>query len=68
MGEWKEYIIFCFGVQVGCEIARSKNEAVKLYVEKCIEKYKEEFGSKPTDDMIENVYKNTEAVALSDID
>ena len=68
MGEWKAYIIFCFGVQVGCEIARSKNEAVELYVEKCIEKYKEEFGSKPTDDMIENVYKNTEAVALSDID
>ena len=69
MGEWREYIIFCFGESLNVkETARSKKEAVDLYVEKCIERYKEEFGSEPTDDMIENVYKHTEAVALSDVD
>ena len=60
MGEWKDYIIFCFGEQVACETARSKKEAVELYVEKCIKMYKEEFGAEPTDDMIEDIYKNTE--------
>ena len=67
MGDWKDYIIFCFGEQLDVkETARSKKEAVKLYVEVCIERYKEDFGSKPTDDMIEDVYKNTEAVDLPD--
>ena len=67
MGEWKDYIIFCFGEQLDVkETARSKNEAIELYVEDCIERYKEEFGSEPTDDMIEYVYKNTEVVCLSD--
>ena len=66
MGEWKEYMVFCFGEQVRCETARSKKEAVDLYVEECIERYKEEFGIEPTDDMIEDAYKNTEVVGLSD--
>lgn len=67
MGDWKDYIIFCFGEQLDVkENARSKKEAVELYVEECIKRYKDEFGSEPTDDMIENVYKNTEAVGLSD--
>ena len=66
MGEWKDYKIYSYGVNVGQGTARSKKEAVKLYVEECIERYKDEFGSEPTDDMIEDVYKNTEAVCLSD--
>lgn len=66
MGEWKDYKIYSYGVNVGQRTARSKKEAVKLYVEECIELYKEEFGSEPTDDMIEDVYKNTEAVGLPD--
>ena len=68
MGEWKDYTIYSYGEEVGQETARSKKEAVVLHVEKCKKKYIEEFGYVPTDDMIENVYKNTEAVALSDID
>ena len=68
MGEWKDYKIYSYGEEVVQGTARSKKEAVDLYVEECIERYKDEFGSEPTDDMIENVYKNTEAVALSDID
>ena len=66
MGDWKDYIIFCFGEQVDHETARSKKEAVELYVEEYIERYKEEFGREPTNDMIEVFYKNTEAVGLSD--
>ena len=71
MGEWKDYIIFCFGEQVGEETARSKKEACDLYVEKCKEKYIEDFGIEPTDadDMIEDVYENIEifeSVDLSD--
>lgn len=69
MGDWKDYIIFCFGVQVGSETARNKKEACDLYVEKCKEKYIEDFGSEPSDDMIENVYENInifEAVDFSD--
>ena len=67
MGDWKDYIIFYSGEQLDVkETARSKNEAVELYVEECIERYKEEFGSEPTDDMIKDVYQNTEAVELSD--
>ena len=68
MGDWKEYLIFCFGEQVRCETARSKKEARDLYVEKCKEKYIEDFGSEPTDDMIKTVYENTEVIALSDMD
>ena len=68
MGEWKDYIIFLFGVHVDFETARSKKEAVKLYVEKCIERYKDKFGSEPTDDMLKNVYENTEVISLSDND
>lgn len=66
MGEWKDYIIFCFGEQVDCETARSKQEACDLYVEGCREKYVEDFGVEPTDDMIEDVYKNIEVVGISD--
>ena len=66
MGDWKDYTIYAYGEEVGQETARSKKEAVELYVEKCIERYKEDFGSEPTDDMIEDAYKNTEAVGLSD--
>ena len=66
MGEWKDYKIYSYEVNVGQETARSKKEAVDLYVEECIERYKEEFGDEPTDDMIEDAYKNTEAVCISD--
>ena len=66
MGDWKDYMIYSYGFEVGQETARSKKEAVKLYIEECIERYKEEFGSEPTDDMIKDVYQNTEAVELSD--
>ena len=66
MGEWKDYTIYSYEFEVGHETARSKKEAVKLYIEECIERYKEEFGSEPTDDMIEDAYKNTEAVGLPD--
>ena len=65
-GEWKDYTIYSYGEEIDQVTARSKKEAVELYVEECIEKYKEEFGSEPTDDMIEDAYKNTEAVCLSD--
>ena len=58
MGEWKEYIIFCFGELVDCETARSKKEACDYYVEKCRVKYIGDFGSEPTDDMIKNIYEN----------
>ena len=68
MGEWKDYKIYSYGEEVGQGTARSKKEVVDLYVEECIERYKDEFGSEPTDDMIKDAYKNTEAVALSDID
>lgn len=64
MGEWKDYTIYSYGDEVDYEIARSKKEAVELYVAECIERYKEEFGSEPTDDMIEDAYKNTEAVLI----
>ena len=66
MGKWKEYTIYSYGEKVDHETARSKKEAVELYVEECIERYKEEFGSEPADDMIESAYKNTEAVSLSE--
>ena len=65
-GEWKDYTIYSYGEEVDHETARSKKEAVELYVEECIERYKEEFGSEPTDDMIEDAYKNTEAGGISD--
>lgn len=66
MGDWKDYTIYSYGEEVGQETARSKKEAVELYVEECIKRYKEVFGDAPTDDMIEDAYKNTEAVGLSD--
>ena len=66
MGEWKDYTIYSYGEEIDHVIARSKKEAVELYVEECIERYKEEFGDEPTDDMIEDAYKNTEAVGISD--
>ena len=69
MGDWKYYIIFCFGEQVDYEIARSKKEACDLYIEKCKEEYIEDFGSEPTNDMIEDAYENInvfEAADLSD--
>lgn len=69
MGEWKNYLIYCFGEIVDCEIARSVKEACDLYVEECREKYVKDFGCEPTDDMIEDVYENidvVEAVDLSD--
>ena len=69
MGDWKEYIIFCFGEQVDCETARSKREACDLYLEKCKEKYIEDNGCVPTTDMIVDVYENIdvfEAIDLSD--
>lgn len=62
MGEWKEYTIYSYGEEVDSVNARSEKEAVDLYVEECVEKYKENFGDDPTDDMIEDAYKNTEAV------
>ena len=62
MGYWKSYIIYCFGEKVDYEIARSKKEACDLYVEECREKYIKDFGSEPTEDMIEDIYKNIEAV------
>mgnify|MGYP003447112150 CR=1 FL=1 len=65
MGKWKDYTIYSYGEKVDRVNARSKNEAVELYVEKCIEMYKEYFGSQPTNDMIEDAYKNTEAADLS---
>ena len=68
MGEWKDYTIYSYGEKVGQGTARSKKEAIALYVEECIERYIYEFGSRPTNDMIEDVYKNTEAIVLSDID
>ena len=69
MGDWKNYIIFCFGEQVDYETARSKKEACDLYVEECREKYIKDYGCEPADDMIEDVYENIdviEAVDLSD--
>lgn len=69
MGDWKDYIIFCFGEQVDCETVRSKKEACDLYIEKCKEKYIEDNGCAPTKDMIEDVYEDIdvfEAVDLSD--
>ena len=66
MGDWKDYTIYAYGEEVGQETARSKKEACELYVEKCIERYKEDFGSEPTDDMIKAADENTEAVDLSD--
>ena len=70
MGEWEDYKIYSYGYKIDqvTVTARSKKEAVDLYVEECIERYKEEFGSESTDDMIEDAYKNTEAIALFDID
>ena len=67
MGDWKEYIIFCFGEYVGCETARSKKEACDLYIEKCKEKYIEDFGSEPTDDMIEDVCENINIFESADL-
>ena len=66
MGEWKDYTIYSYGVEVDQVKARSKKEAVELYVEECIKAYKEEFGSEPTDDMIDDAYKNTKVACLSD--
>ena len=66
MDEWKDYTIYSYGENVDQVTARSKKEACDLYVEECIERYKEEFGDEPTDDMIEDAYKNTEAVGISD--
>ena len=69
MGDWKKYIIFCFGEQVDCETARSKKEACDYYIEKYRKKYIEDYGSEPTDDIIEDVYEDIdvfEAVDLSD--
>ena len=65
-GIWKDYTIYSYGEEIDQVTARSKKEAVELYVEECIEQYKKWFGSEPTDDMIEDAYKNTEAVGLSD--
>ena len=61
MGDCKKYIIFCFGEYVGCKMARSEKEAVKLYVEERIERCKNEFGEEPTHGMIKDAYKNTNA-------
>ena len=68
VGEWKDYKIYSHGYKVDqvTVTARSEKEAVELYVKECIERYKDEFGSEPTDDMIKDAYKNTEAVCLSD--
>lgn len=66
MGDWKDYTIYSYGEEVDRETARSKKEAIDLYVEKCKEIYIENFGDEPTDDMIEEAYKNIEAVGLSD--
>ena len=64
MGEWKEYLIFCFGEQVDCKIARSKKEACDLYVKECKRKYIEDNGYAPTMDMIKDIYKNIEVVDI----
>ena len=64
MGEWKNYIIYCFGEIEDYETARSEKEACDLYVEECKRKYIENFGSEPTDDMIEDCYENIKAVGL----
>ena len=60
---WKNYIIYCYGEAVGYEIARSEKEACDLYVEEFREKHIKNFGSEPTDDMIETVSENIEAVS-----
>lgn len=67
MGDWKDYIIFCFGEQVDCETARSKKEACDLYVEKCKEKYIEDFGREPTDDMIKDIQEDIDVFRASDL-
>ena len=67
MGDWKDYIIFVFGEYVGCENARSKKEACDLYVEKCKEKYIDEFGSEPSDDMIEDTYESIDIFESADL-
>ena len=61
MGKCKKYIIFCLGEFEGYKMARSEKEAVKLYVEERIERYKKEFGDKPTRAMIKDAYNNTNA-------
>ena len=66
MGDWKEYLIFCFGEQVSCKTARSEKEACDLYVKECKRKYIEDNGYAPTTDIIREAYKNIEAVGLSD--
>ena len=66
MGEWKNYIIYCFGEKVDYETARSEKEACDLYVKECKRKYIEDNGYAPTTDMIRDVYKNIEAVGLYD--
>ena len=67
MSDWKDYIIFCFGEQVDCETASSKKEACDLYVEKCKEKYIKDHGSEPSDDMIEETYKNIKVFESVDL-
>ena len=66
MGDWKDYTIYSYGENVDQVTARSKKEAVELYVEECIKRYKEEFGDEPTDDMIEDAYDGVEAIDISD--
>ena len=67
MGDWKNYIIFCFGNQVDCETARSKKEACDLYVEKCKENYIDDFGSEPSDDMVEDIYETVDVLEVVDL-
>ena len=64
MGYWKSYNIYYCGEKVDYEIARSEKEACDLYVEECEEKYIKDYGCDPTMDMIEDVYKNIEAVVI----
>ena len=61
MGEWRKYKIFCLGAYAGCKKARSRKEAVKLYVEECKERYIKDYGCAPTKDMIKDAYENTNA-------
>ena len=58
MGEWKDYMIYSYGVNVGQGTARSKKEALDLYVEECIERYKEEMKKKHKQDLGGTHYGN----------
>ena len=60
MGEWKNYIIYYFGVQVAHKVARSKKEACNLYVEEWEKRYIMHYGRAPTQSKIKDVYENIE--------